>query len=294
MQRIPFVPFPLHVARKIVRPFYGLGERIAKFFPSLGAKLIQAEINLHPREYVAIAVFTAWFWLLFIFGFFFFIFYSLGLTKNLVYALIFSSIAIGIMSFFYVLIYPNFLVMRKVRDLDRNLLFALRHLLIQVRSGVPLFEGLASISKGNYGRVSKEFGEAVEKISTGESEADALEELVFKNPSLYFRRAIWQITNAMRMGADLGDTLEAIVNNLANEQRVAIRKYGSNLSPLAMFYMMTAVIMPSLGITFLILLSAFSAVPINETTFLTILFFLAIFQFMFMGLVKTNRPAIEL
>ena len=116
MQRIPFVPFPLYVARKIVRPFYGLGERIAKFFPSLGAKLIQAEINLHPREYVAVAVFTAWFWLLFVFGFFFFVFYSLGLTKNLVYALVFSSVAIGIMSFFYVLIYPNFLVSRKVRD----------------------------------------------------------------------------------------------------------------------------------------------------------------------------------
>jgi flagellar protein FlaJ len=178
--------------------------------------------------------------------------------------------------------------------LEKNLAFALRHLLIQVRSGVPLFDGLVSVSNGNYGLITEEFKNCVKKISTGMSETVALEEMIFKNPSLQFRRIIWQITNSLRTGADLGDTLDSIVSNLSSEQKVAIRKYGSQLNPLSMMYMMTAVIIPSLGITFLILLSSFSGTAVSEILFWMILVALATFQFMFIGIVKNRRPPIEL
>ena len=84
----------------------------------------------------------------------------------------------------------------------------------------------------------------------------ALEELALKNPSLDFRRTLWQVTSAIKSGADLGNTLENIVQNLSEEHKVAIRRYGSQLNPLAMMYMMLAVIIPSLGITFLIIFSS--------------------------------------
>jgi pilus assembly protein TadC len=111
---------------------------------------------------------------------------------------------------------------------------------------------------------------------------------------MYFRRVIWQLTNAIRTGADLSDTLDAIVDNLANEQKVAIRKYGSQLNPLSMMYMMLAVILPSLGITFLVLLSTFSGFAVSEMIFWFILCILIVFQFSFVGLVKSRRPTIEL
>jgi flagellar protein FlaJ len=200
----------------------------------------------------------------------------------------------GLVSFMYINLYPDLIISKKIRELEKNLLFALRHLQIQVKSGIPLFDGLVSISQGNYGLISNEFRDCVKKISTGEPEINSLEELVFKNPSIFFRRVIWQISNAMRTGADLGNTLDAIVDNLSNEQKVAIRRYGSQLNPLSMMYMMTAVIMPSLGITFLILLSTFSGMPISEFLFWFILCILIVFQFSFVGVVKSRRPTIEL
>jgi len=293
--RIPFVPFPLPLAKKVIKPFYGIGEKLTKFFPSLSVTLQQAEIDVNAREYLSIAFFALWFWATLMFT----VMISIGfivptLPANFSYILTLVPLVIGGLSFAYVILYPQLLINKKTRNLEKNLGFALRHLLIQVRSGVPLFDGLVSISNGDHGLITEEFKNCVKKISTGMSETLALEEMIFKNPSLQFRRIIWQITNSLRTGADLGNTLDSIVENLSSEQKVAIRKYGSQLNPLSMMYMMTAVIIPSLGITFLILLSSFSGIAVSEILFWIILIALATFQFMFIGIVKNRRPPIEL
>jgi len=293
-RRIPFVPFSLTMARLIVKPFYGLGNRISKFFPGLNVRLNQADIDISPREYLAIAFFALWFWTTIIFVLLLTLSLFIILPENFVYVLTVAPLVIGFLAFFYIIQYPMLIISKKIRDLDRHLLFALRHMQVQVKSGIPLFDGLVSISKADYGLISEEFRNCVKKISTGLSETNALEELIFKNPSMYFRRVIWQITNAIRTGADLADTLDAIVDNLANEQKVAIRKYGSQLNPLSMMYMMLAVILPSLGITFLVLLSTFSGFAVSEIIFWFILTILIVFQFSFVGLVKSRRPTIEL
>jgi len=293
-RRIPFVPFSLTMARLIVKPFYGLGNRISKFFPGLNVRLNQADIDISPREYLAIAFFALWFWTTIIFVLLLTLSLFIILPENFVYVLTVAPLVIGFLAFFYIIQYPMLIISKKIRDLDRHLLFALRHMQVQIKSGIPLFDGLVSISKADYGLISEEFRNCVKKISTGLSETNALEELIFKNPSMYFRRVIWQITNAIRTGADLADTLDAIVDNLANEQKVAIRKYGSQLNPLSMMYMMLAVILPSLGITFLVLLSTFSGFAVSEIIFWFILTILIVFQFSFVGLVKSRRPTIEL
>jgi flagellar protein FlaJ len=293
-RRIPFVPFPLPLAKQIVKPFYGIGGRLEKLYPGLGVRLTQAGIDANPREYLAVAFFCLWFWAMLIFVVFLVFSLLFPSIQNLIYVMTTVPMIVGFLAFVYITLYPSLIVSRKIRELDKNLLFSLRHLLIQVRSGVSLFDSLVSVSEKEYGLVSKEFKECVKKISTGMSQTEALEELILRNPSLHFRRVIWQLTNAIRTGADLGDTLEAIVDNLSGEQKVAIRRYGSQLNPLSMMYMMTAVILPSLGITFLILLSSLSGIIVSEFMFWAILAALIVFQFMFIGIVKNRRPAIEL
>ncbi|MDI6825576.1 MAG: type II secretion system F family protein [Candidatus Aenigmarchaeota archaeon] len=294
MERIPFILFPLPLARRIAQPFFGLGDRIAKFFPDFAIRLNQAEIDIRPREYMAIAIFSSWVWTSMIFFILTVISFFITLPGDFIFITSSVSLAIGFLSFLYILLYPRLIIARKVTDLDKNLLFALRHLLIQVKSGVPLYDGLVSVSSGNYGLVSEEIGECTKKISTGTEQTTALEELALKNPSLYFRRIVWQLTNAIRCGADLGDTLEHLVESLANEQKVAIRRYGSQLNPMAMMYMMLGVILPSLGITFLVVISSFSGIVVTEYMFVGLLAALIIFQFSFVGIVKSRRPAIEL
>ena len=102
------------------------------------------------------------------------------------------------------------------------------------------------------------------------------------------------LTRALKAGADVGNTLEVLVQSLSNEQRVAIKKYGAQLSPLALMYMMFAVIVPTLGITFMIIFSSISSLQVSEVFFYLIIIVLVIFQFAFAGIIKSRRPAVEL
>jgi flagellar protein FlaJ len=294
MKNIPFVPFPLSLTRRVAKRFYAFGGPLAKLSPDLSVRLNQAQLDFNPREYMSIAFFALVFWTFLMLCLLvpMSIFAKLPETFNLIILPV--SFAIGFLSFFYVVLYPNLIIARKTKDLEKKLLFALRHLLIQVKSGVPLFDALVSVSNGNYGMVSRELKECTKKISTGIEQTVALEELALKNPSLDFRRIIWQITSSIKTGADLGNTMESIVQNLSDEQKVAIRRYGSQLNPLAMMYMMLAVIIPSLGITFMIVFSSFAGLAVSETMFYMILVTLAFFQFTFIGMVKSRRPAVEL
>lgn len=292
---VPFVPLPLSKALRVARKLrlVGLGNRIVHFFPQLSLYLYQTESYLEAREYTTVALFSSVFWVSIIFPIFFVLSLVVTVPANFSIVASLASLLVGLLVFFYIIFYPRVVVTRKVRSLEKNLLFALRHLLIQVRSGVTLFDSLVSVSRAGYGLVSDEFNSAVRRISTGLRDSDALEELALKNPSLYFRRSLWQMSNAIRAGADIANTLEGIILNLANEQRIMVRKYGSQLNPLAFLYMMFGVIMPSLGIALLISLSSFSGLEIQQIYFWAILVFLLIFNFNFLGVIKNKRPSVE-
>ena len=295
LRRVPFVLFPLNRALNYARNIglLGLGNRVSKLFPFLSLYLYQSESHLDSDEYTTVAVFAGLFWFSVVFGFGILLSLIATLPSNFIAILFATSFATSLISFFYVIFYPKVFVTRRVRELEKHLLFALRHLMIQAKSGVPLFDSMASVAKSNYGAVSHEFDETIRKISTGVRDIDALEEMALKNPSLYFRRALWQISNAIRAGADIGNTLEIIITNLANEQRILVRKYGSQLNPLAFMYMMFGVIVPSLGIALLIALSSFTGLPIKKFFFWIILALLILFKFNFLGIVKSRRPSVE-
>lgn len=294
MKRIPFVPFPLAKVSKFSRVFLWASSKIAKINPFLSQGLIQAGIELKDREYLAICIFSALFW----FSIIFVVFISLGAAAHqnflnlLKISVAFSAVVSGV-SFIYIIFYPNLLMAKKNRDIEKNLLFAIRHMFIQVRSGVSLFDSLVSVSKANYGLISEEFGKCTKEIATGKEETVALEELTLRTPNISLKRIIWQIINSLRAGGDIGNTLDVMAQNLSEEQKVNIRKYGSQLSPMALMYLMFTVILPTLGITFLIIFSTFSGVQVPETVFYLILIILTVFQFMFIGLVKSRRPSVE-
>jgi len=293
MKRVPLVPFPLQKTRKMSRVFIGWGESFSKFFPSLAWDLDQADAKMEPREWMAIALFSALFYFLMLFGLMMFI---TSLARIMLAQAIGVSFLVGFSiggaAMFYIAMYPKLLSKKKIRSVEMNLPHALHHLLIQVRSGVPLFNCLVSVSKGDYSQLSEEFEWAVDEINTGKSEIEVLEILARDNPSLYFRRVMWQLVNALKSGADVGKTLQQIVDNLAIEQTMAIKKYGAQLNPIAMIYMVFCVIMPTLGITFLLVLGSFVGLSISmEYLLLGLLGFLMFFQFMLMGMIKSRRPA---
>jgi len=188
--------------------------------------------------------------------------------------------------------YPRLVTKRRIKFLEINLLPALQSMLIQLNSGVPLFDILVSISKGDYGEMSSEFSTVVREINAGKPQIDALEEIAVENPSLFFRRSIWQLVNGMKAGSDMSSVIKEIINSLSEEQILQIQKYGGQLNPLAMFYMLVAVIAPTLGMTFLIIISSFISLgeTVTKIVFWSLLGFVCFFQIMFLGVIKGRRP----
>ena len=138
------------------------------------------------------------------------------------------------------------------------------------------------------------FKEVVDKVDLGTSIENALNDIVERAPSQAFRRILWQIINSLRTGSDISRSLTAVVDQISREQNIAVKEYGRKLNPLAMFYMMIAVILPSLGVTMLIVLSAFMQIKLTLPVLLVISFFLGIIQFMFIVMIRSSRPAVEL
>jgi len=291
-KRVPIIPLPLEIAKKASKNFLGIGELISKSFPNLRWELQQAEFDVEPREWIAISIQTT---ILYFIMVFLCIFVAAAVAHVEIIKSFFVSIAagaaIGGSVFFYIALYPKFKIRKKIKSIEANLPYAMHHMLVEIRSGVPLFNVLVSISKGDYELLSKETGKIVDEINTGKSEVEALEKVARENPSLHFRRVVWQLVNALKSGADISVTIKELVDSITADQRIAIRKYGSQLNPIALMYMMLAVIFPTLGITFLLVLSTFMGFAFDLGYVLFgILVLLVFFQFMIAGLIKSKRP----
>jgi len=293
MFKLPYSFMPLKTLRKYSFVFMGIAEFISPMFMFLKVNLNQAQIDIKQREYLSMCVFSTSIFFVFM-SFIIFIFLLAFKVESIVTKAMLISLIFSLFVFFQQVMYPKLYSNRRVKDTEKNLFGALQNMLVQLNSGVPMFDVLVSVSKGDYGEVSNEFARAVKRINTGEPQVDVLRDIATVNPSLFFRRAIWQIVNGMKAGSDLSKVLEESINALSEEQVIQIQKYGGQLSPLAMFYMLVAVIIPSLGMTFLIIISSFISLSVSTTKliFWGLYGIVLFFQIMFMGIIRTRRPTL--
>ncbi|PIN88856.1 hypothetical protein COU60_05540 [Candidatus Pacearchaeota archaeon CG10_big_fil_rev_8_21_14_0_10_34_76] len=206
------------------------------------------------------------------------------------------GLALLIASFvaFVQIAYPKINSVRKQKNIEKNLIPALEDMLVQLNSGIPLFDILINVSYAEYGELSREFKKAVKKINAGLPQVEVLEELGENNPSIFFRRALWQISNGMKAGSNISEVVKDSISALNEEQLLQIQNYGNKLNPLIMFYMLISVIFPALAITFLTILSSL----VNLTKTLTILLFISMYifviiiQIMFLGVIRSSRPSL--
>ncbi|MBS3168396.1 type II secretion system F family protein [Candidatus Woesearchaeota archaeon] len=288
---IPFSILPEKKLNILSKKILGISSIIAPIFPYLGSHLKNTDSNLNTREYLAVCMVASSITFLFLFIISSIILFLIKIEKFLIISFV-LSLALSLFVFIQQTIYPKLVSSRKIAEIDRNLLPALRNIMIKFNSGIPIFDTIVSISKQNFGQISEEFKQIVKKINSGASAVEAIEESATKNPSLYYRRALWQISNGMKAGSDISIVLQETINNLSTEQIIQIENYGSQLSPLAMFYMIIAIILPALAMTMLIILSSFLAI---EPFLVKILFYglyvvILFFQIMFLGMLKTRRP----
>jgi len=161
-------------------------------------------------------------------------------------------------------------------------------------SSNPFSPVLVNISDSDYGELSNEFKKAVKKISAGSPEQEVLEGLSKTNPSIYFKRVLWQISNGMNAGSNVAIVVRDSMKSLNEEQLIQIQTYGNRLNPLMVFYMLAGVIVPALSITFLTIIGSMVGLATNTTYLLFggLYIGVVLIQIMFLGIIKSRRPSL--
>jgi pilus assembly protein TadC len=279
-------------------PFTQAAELVAQRMPELRRKLRMADMDDDPVVFLektirATALMSACLLVLV----YLFTYQSIldNLARNALMAIVMivgPLALVPLASFFYLLLYPDTALIRRQKELDYEIVFAARHIAIALKSGMPLFDTFAGASAG-YGAVSREFSRIVDKVVLGTPVTQAIRDITQNNPSKYFNRVMIQIANSVSSGADVGSSLESVLDQISKEQLIALKEYSQKLTPIVMFYMVFGIIVPSLGIVLATVV--FSAISGGKFGFssglLVIAFFLiAVVQFLFLGVVESARP----
>jgi hypothetical protein len=98
----------------------------------------------------------------------------------------------------------------------------------------------------------------------------------------------------LQLGIDVTKPLESVLEEITREEELEIKKYGKKLNTLVIFYMLAAVILPSLGVAMFIVISSFINFPIDLNGLLVLVFFIVVLQFIFITLFKSIRPMVNL
>ncbi len=286
--RVPFLL--IQPRRGFSRRLRQLSTNILSFLPSTRYDLAQLFEYIDPEDYVGAALFSA-----LIAGSFFAIMLFVITMARPAYDpflnVILGSVCIFAIFSFY-MIYPGILLKKIGQETDNDLIFALRELALQIESGVTLYEGMMNIAGENYGYVSRAFATVVREINTGVTEKKALQRMALRSESEYLKKIVWQILTAIESGAPLASTLRSVVDGLMVERYRMVKEYSSGLNFLILMYMLIAAAIPSIGMTFMILLSTFSGLGLTPEVYVLVIIGSFIGQASLIGYISVTRPNI--
>jgi flagellar protein FlaJ len=177
------------------------------------------------------------------------------------------------------------------KNIERDILSAARDMIISLRSGMPLFNAIVSISTG-YGDASKEFAKVIERVQLGLPLEDAIDQTATETKSASFKRLMLQASTSIKAGADVIDALSSVIDQLSQERIIELRRYGQKLNAIAMFYMLFGIILPSMGIAVLVILTTFISIfTVTDSVLAFVVVGIVFLQLVFLELIVGSRPA---
>jgi len=260
-------------------------RRLAHAFPELKVKLIQARMIDTPEYYIQKTMMLALFVTLALF------FLVFGFTKSP--KTLFLIPIIYVIAFFYLLHYVDFRIVKIQKEISKEIVFAGRFLLVELESGVPMFNAFKNMA-AEYEAIGKYFAEIVERVELGTPLDEALNETINASPSPDLRRLLWQLLNTLKTGSGVSRALTSVFDQIVREQQISVKEYGRKLNPMAMFYMMIAIIIPSLGTIMLVVMTTFIGLNLSLSVLFIIVGLIWFVQFMFLAIIKSSRPPVDM
>ena len=201
-----------------------------------------------------------------------------------------AAIAGYMVVFNNLILYPVKKARNSGKEIEKDVLFAARDMIIAMRSGMPLYNAIVTVSTG-YGTASREFGKIVETVQLGTPIENAIDSICAKSKSPTFNRIMLQSSTSIKAGADVIGALQEAIDEVSQERVIELRRYGQRLNALAMFYMLFGIIFPSMGIAVATIMTTFiSIVTINNTTLGMVFVGIVILQFVFLNMIRSARP----
>lgn len=181
----------------------------------------------------------------------------------------------------------------KYLQISKELPFVLRHMATELRSGKGLNDTLISIVNSDYTVLSGEFNRLIQEVKYGKSFDDALIDMGDRINSKGFRRVVFQIISANKVGANLSNSLSIIAEDISFDMRIKFKDYAQKLNGFIMIYSFLLILAP---VVLLIMLIGASTVlgdvfPSNVLYLIYCLLFPMIILFMAF-LVKKLEPKI--
>ncbi|MBU0761531.1 MAG: type II secretion system F family protein [Candidatus Altiarchaeota archaeon] len=295
MNKIPLMVVPIGSLHFLAARFRGFGGKVSKIFPKIHGDINEAGLRVDADEYIAYCLLSSGLISAAIACLLSTTIYILGAeTQRILLIGTLSSTAIFTLFFLVLISYPNILAGKKAELLERDLIYALKDMHLEVLSGITIYSALNGVAKGGYGEVSKEFEKIVDKSNVGVPIDEALETLALRTRSEHLRHSIWQIVNSMRSGSSIEDILRELTLELTTERKTKIRQYSQDLNVLILMYMLFAVVVPTIATTLIIVLGPFMGVNIGVKVFYIILPLCFFIQISLVGYIKSRRPMVYL
>ena len=266
---------------------------VLNYYPSITKTLRMAHIKKSPETFVKNSIRLAFYAALGVSAFSFFLF-----SKSMGILSIFPIIGVFLIGWpvftFFFLQLPKSRIMKREREVDKEILFAGRYILVKLESGYSLINTLEDMSKTS-GKSAKYFKEIINDLDSGTPLEVALENAINFNSSKKLKKILWAIRSTVKTGTDPTTFLKQILKTVSQEQSLEIQKYGKKLNAVALFYLIVGCVMPSLGLTLGVIVSSFIGLGEIKRVFLdSILVILAIVQIIFLLIVRSIRPTVGL
>jgi len=198
------------------------------------------------------------------------------------FEIVLAIILIGLIVFFLIFYFPKMEEKKRYSEISKELPYALRHMVTELKSGKGLHDTLNSIATHDYGALSEEFSRVLEEIKYGENTENSLMNMSKRVSSNGLDRAVQQIIGTLRTGGNLSNTLNIIAEDITYDLQMKLKDYSQKLNAFIMFYTFLAILGP---VILLIMLMAASTVmgdivPSEVVLIMYVFFFPMIVVFM--------------
>ncbi len=193
----------------------------------------------------------------------------------------------------YYIIFPKISQKKFEGMFDKDLMFALNDIALQLDSGITLYNALKNVSTSAYGYASEEFKEIVRELDSGRSVEEALEKAIRRAPTPQYKNVLIQILNTFHSGSRLKNTIKSIVENLKNEQQTKISEYINELNLWSMLYLIVAIVIPAIFTAVLSMFLIIGGGAFNINIILTIILTSIALQIGIIEYVMAKRPEVS-